>query len=252
MHKRKKWILAGIFIIAGLVCLLGSAHINTYTDTAQNEFFILNNILLSLANILLFTGAWNALHSAPTTEEILEAAQLPESFQDSGIVKIYETFTEIEWSKYFKKTKHVVFFFTYASNFTNKNLRYLEKLKNKKKAITVIVPDYNNDTMMDFFDRSFRYGKYSENPQSPLNSTKNRILETISVYKGMNAEIFLFPGEIKSTYYFFDDICVYAPFNHCKDRKYVPAIVSEKGGKWYEFCKMDINDIIKQSKKQEG
>ena len=246
MHKRKIWILAGIFIIAGLVCLLGSAHINTYTDTAQNEFFILNNILLSLANILLFTGAWNALHSAPTTEEILEAAQLPESFQDSGIVKIYETFTEIEWSK------HFVFFFTYASNFTNKNLRYLEKLKNKKKAITVIVPDYNNDTMMDFFDRSFRYGKYSENPQSPLNSTKNRILETISVYKGMNAEIFLFPGEIKSTYYFFDDICVYAPFNHCKDRKYVPAIVSEKGGKWYEFCKMDINDIIKQSKKQEG
>ena len=251
MYKKRRWVLAGVFIITGLVLLLGSAHINAYTDTSQNKFFIVNNILLSLANILLFTGAWNALHSTPTTEEILEAAQMPKDFQDSGIVRIYETFTEIEWSKYFKKTKHVVFFFTYASSFTHKNLRYLEKLKNKNRAITIIVPDYNNDTMMDFLDRSFRYGKYSENSENPLNSTKSRILETISVYKGMNAEVLLYPGEIKSTYYFFDDICVYAPFNHCKDIKYVPAIVSEKGGKWYEFCEMDINGIIEQSKKQE-
>ena len=181
MYKKRRWVLAGAFIITGLVLLLGSAHINAYTDTSQNKFFIVNNILLSLANILLFTGAWNALHSTPTTEEILDAAQLPKVFQDSGIVKIYETFTEIEWSKYFRKTKHVVFFFTYASSFTYKNLRYLEKLKNKNRAITIIVPDYNNDTMMDFLDRSFRYGKYSENSENPLNSTKNRILR-IYVY----------------------------------------------------------------------
>lgn len=246
---KKKYIIAILFVVGGLVLLLGSAHINLYTDMSKNINIIINNIVLSLANILIFTGAWNALHSTPTAEEILEIAKLPENFQDSGIVKIYETFTEIEWSKYFKKTKHVTFFFTYASNFTNKNLRYLEKIKNKKKAITVIVPDYNNSSIMDSFDQSFRYGEYSENKGSPLNDTKSRILETISTYKGLNAEIYLFPGSIRSTYYFFDDTCIYAPFNHCKERKYVPAIVSEKGGKWYEFCKMDIDDIIKQSKK---
>ena len=249
---KKKYVFAILFGAVGIVLLLGSAHLNIYTDMSKNINIIINNITLSLANIFIFTGAWNALHSTPTTEEILEAAQLPENFQNSGIVKIYETFTEIEWSKYFnKKNKSVIFFFTYASSFTHNNINNLEKMKNKK-TIKLIVPDYNNDKLMDSFDQSFRYGKYSENEENPLNDTKSRIIETISTYKGLNAEIYLFPGIIRNTYYFFDDICISAPFNHCKERKYVPAIVSKKGGTWYDFCKMDINDIISQSKKLEG
>lgn len=113
------------------------------------------------------------------------------------------------------------------------------------------MPDYHNENLMDSLDQSFKYGKYSENKDNPLNDTKSRIIETISTYKRLNAQVYLFPGSIKSTYYFFDDICIYAPFNHCKERKYVPAIVSKKGGKWFDFCKMDIENILVQSQPEE-
>lgn len=129
------------------------------------------------------------------TENILEAARLQESFQDHSIVEIYEAFAEIELSKSFNMKKKVILFFTYDSIFMNRNMRYLE---NKTKAIMVIVPDYNNDVMTFFLDCSFRCGKCSENFQSYLNSTNNRILKTISVYRGMNSEMLLYLGKIKS------------------------------------------------------
>lgn len=124
-------------------------------------------------------------------------------------------------------------------------------------TLTVILPDFNVDTIMDSLDYSFKYGKYSlsdrgnavdvkENENSKL-SVRARIKEAADTYIHLGAKVYLYKGDIRTTYYLFDHTCVFAPFNHCKTKQFVPGIMAESGKCFYEFCKLDIDEILQQS-----
>ena len=75
--------------------------------------------------------------------------------------------------------------------------------------------------------------------------------KAIEDFKKLNADIYLYSSNLKTTYYFFDDKCIIAPFKHGKDKYCVPAILCREGGALYEFCKNDLKQAIKKARKEQ-
>ena len=248
-----KWCIAGLILM--LVPFIGnylllSLNLNEYTNNLI--VLIINNLCTTLAIGAFISGAWEALNKKSFAEEILELSQVSDNYIKSGIIHVYEEFTDIDWRKLFKKAKKVVFFFTYGYSWRSNNRTALKMLQEQGTDITVILPNYKDESIIDSLDRNFNYGRYSHGPISENNkTTKTLIIEAKEYFENLGATILLYSGDIKSTYYLIDDKCVIAPFKHGATKISVPAILCQKEGTMFNFCKSDIDALLKESK-QEG
>ena len=91
--------------------------------------------------------------------------------------------------------------------------------------------------------------KHADRQSKEKNKNSRKLIEEAKeYYEKIGANLLFYPGNIKSTYYMIDDKCIYAPFKHSKEKSNVPAFLCVEGGTLFEFCKRDIDSIIKQSK----
>lgn len=251
--KTKLW--AALWIIVGLVFLLIPFGIDSYCDlTKQSEMtnetiiIIIKNIFSSLATIAFFSGAWEMLSKKSFAKEVLELSNVSTNYIDSGIVHVYKEFTDIDWKVLFKDSKNVICFFTYAYSWRSNNRSSLNMLKEQGTNISIILPNYNNDSIVDALNQDFKYGKYAQSGQDGASKDVKDLIREAEVYfKNFGATVKLYNGNIKTTYYLVDDKCIMVPFKHGGKKSSVPAILCKEGGALFDFCRKDIDSIIEES-----
>lgn len=249
-NTSKTKMKAAVCIIFALLLIIGTITLDYYFSQKGDVYIIiLINALPAIASIIGISGAWELFGKKSFAEEVLELSKVSDSYIKSGIVAVYDDFNDIEWGSILENVEHLTLFFVYAYSWRSRNYQYLEKLKNKGTKIRVILPDIRKEVITNSFDYDFGYGKYA-NPGSGKNNkfTKELIFEAIDHFRKLDAEIFLYPGSIRTTYYLIDETCVMAPFNHSgQERFHVPAVICKLEGNLYEFCKKDLEYIINQS-----
>lgn len=251
----KTKLKAAFWVVVGLVFLTIPFWINYFLvsfgfEEHSNNLYILliNNVFPSLATMAFMSGAWEALNKKSFAKEVLELSQVSDNYVKSGIIHVYNEFTDIDWMGLFKNAHKVVFFFTYAYSWRSNNRTALKLLEEQKTDITVILPDYTDDKIVDSLDRHFHYGQHFRLESHANKSTKELIADAQQFFEGMGATVKLYSGDIKSTYYLIDDKCVFAPFKHGQSKTSVPAILCKDDGTFFDFCKKDIDALIKESK----
>lgn len=251
--KTKLW--AAGWIILGLVFLVLPFILDYILDSIghpelSNNIIILliNNIFPALATIAFLSGAWEMLSKRSFAKEVLELSKVSDNYINSGIIHVYKDFTEIDWKELFRDSKKVTCFFTYAYSWRSNNRAALDMLKKQKTDVTIVLPDYNNNEIVDALNNDFKYAKYAEpNSENASKDVKNLIKEAEEFFIDFGATVKLYDGNIKSTYYLVDDMCVFAPFKHSNKKSSVPAILCKESGSLFEFCERDMASIIEVS-----
>lgn len=251
-NSEKTIIKALLFFIGALLLLLATYILGYYKEKGCFDggvtYLVIINIFTALASIFGVSAVWEAFSKKSFAKEILDLANVSENYIKSGITTVYSDFTDIEWSKKFKYSKDVTIFFAYGSGWRSENRKLLNSLKLNNANITVILPNFDNDELMDILNRRFNYDKYAKSEEYKAKSIKEEINMAIKDFKKYNASIKLYDYDITTTYYLIDNVCIFAPFNHSEEKGHVPAIECEKGGEWFEFCEYDIKEILKSAK----
>lgn len=234
-----------VLIIAGLLLLIASKLVDEFWPEAEFAFYrdLVLNILPIISTTVMISAVWELLGKRSFAKDVLGLSKIPENIIASGIVTVYKDFKDIDWAKELSGSSRLIMFLSYAYTFRNSNR---ERLRNfQDKEFIVIMPDPDNEKIMDELDRRFSYGPYSEGKKG---SVKEQINIAIKDYLSMGAKVKLFEGTILSTYYLMDEFCIYAPFNHGKTKGYVPAIKGQIGGNFYDFCRSEIDNVVSRSR----
>lgn len=244
------WVIGGLILLFLAVLLNYLIEISNHPEWNKSFFVIIaNNVLPALATIAFLSGAWEARSKRAFAREVLELAHVSDNYIQSGIKYVYKEFTDITWDDLFIGAKEVVFFFTYAYSWRNNNRTALKLLQKQGTKITVIMPDYTNEKITDALDMDFHYGEHADRQSKEKDKNSRKLIEEAKeYYEKIGANLLFYPGNIKSTYYMIDDKCIYAPFKHSEEKSNVPAFLCVEGGTLFEFCKKDLESIIKQSK----
>lgn len=251
--KTKLFVLG--WVIIGLILLSVPFFLDYFLESigaseASDNIIILfiNNISPALATIAFLSGAWEAHSKRSFAKEVLELSNVSDNYIDSGILHVYKEFSEIDWKDLFLNSKRVMCFFTYAYSWRSNNRTALNILKEQGTEVTIILPNYNNDQIVDALNNDFKYAKYTDsNSENASKDVKNLIKDAEEYFLDFGATVKLYDGNIKSTYYLIDNKCIFAPFKHGCKKSTVPAILCENGGTFFEFCKRDIASIIEAS-----
>ena len=252
-NRSTTWIRALIYIIILLVGIIVAVAIDYFFDDIENIWVAIGfELAFTLITVFGVSGLWEVLGKRAFAEEVLELAGIASDLQKSGIIGFYEKFTDIKWNEIFDGAKEVSLMFTYAYSWRNNNRQELKDVNDRKDSqLIVLLPDYKISKVCDMCDRDFSYGKYAgKGSENAKKKTASEIKKAIEDFKKLNAKIYLYPGNLKTTYYFFDDKCIVAPFKHGKDKYCVPAILCKEGGSLYEFCKKDLEQAIDKSRKE--
>lgn len=243
------WIILGLFLLFVPFLLDYIIESIGKPELSSNIIILfINNIFPALATIAFLSGAWEMLNKRSFAKEVLELSKVSSNYIDSGIIHVYKEFTEIDWKEMFQVSKKIVCFFTYAYSWRSNNRTALDMLKKQKTDLTIILPDYNNNGIVDALNYDFKYGKYAEpNSENANKDVANLIREAEEYFLNFGATVKLYEGNIRSTYYLIDDLCVLSPFKHGGKKSSVPAIVCKEGGYLFDFCQRDIKAILEES-----
>ena len=252
-NSSKTRIKVLICIIVLLIGIIVAVAIDYFFGDIENIWVAIGfELAFTFISVVGVSGLWEMLGKRDFAEEVLELAGVAGDIQKSGIIGFYEKFTDIKWDEIFNGAKEISLMFTYAYSWRNNNRQGLKDVSNKKNSqLVVLLPDYSIPEVCDMCDRDFLYGHHAEKgSENAKKTTENEIKQAVEDFKKLNADIYLYPGNLKTTYYFFDDKCIIAPFKHGKDKYCVPAILCREGGALFEFCKKDLEQAMHKSRKE--
>lgn len=235
-------LLSSAFIIICLALIIIGLLINDLWVVENNIYkSILLTVCSTAASIFGLSAAWEIVCKRSFSREILNLGGVTDNYINSGIEHVYERFKDINWQIELRGVKDFTIFLSYGYTWRNYNRQILETV-GKNANFTVILPDYRNSEIVNQLEKRFYTGKYPiEN--EPKSSLADAIKTAVYDFKSMGATVKLYDGTICSTYYLIDNKCIFAPFKHDTKKIDVPAIKCTNGGKFFEFCKNDINAI---------
>lgn len=247
--KALKWTIVGVLLI-GIPFVLD--YLVDVCDWDKNNLLIIaaNNIFPALGTICLLSFAWEIWNKRSFAKEVLELADVSENYIKSGIKAVYSDFSDINWNELFKGAKNVTCFFSYGYSWRRYNLTAIEKLRMQNTKVTIILPDYEDEEIMNSLNRDFAYEQYApSDKEDSLKDVRDYIRDAEEYFKDQGATVKFFKGNIKSSYYLIDNTCVFVPFKHGKEKRSVPAFLCEKddkNGMLFKFCQDDINAILNE------
>ncbi len=213
--------------------------ISAIPDTTLRIF--LTSLLSTIDTVILADVLWELLAKERFAKSLLNLVNISQNLANSGIETVFVNFLNIDWKREIKRTKNMTVVFTYAATWRESNRETLKWFSKKKHHIlNVIVPDCENEEIMEDFDRRFSFQK---------GETKHRIEECIIFFHNLHANIYLFQGTLHSSYYLLDNIAFMSFFRHSKEKEKVPALKIQKNGHMYRFVETEIDEMIKNSTK---
>lgn len=240
MKQKRNWhiIIWGsiLFLTVFLIVFFGISAIPN--DTLKT---FLTSLLSTVDTVILANVLWELLAKERFAKSLLDLVNISQNIANSGIETVFVNFLNIDWKREIKHTKNMTVVFTYAATWRESNRETLKGFSKKKHhVLNVIVPDCENEEIMEDFDRRFSFQQ---------GETKHRIEECIIFFHNLHANIFLYQGTLHSSYYLLDNIAFMSFFRHSKEKGEVPALKIQKNGHMYSFVEKEIDEMIKNSTK---
>jgi len=225
-----------------LLPILGfiSYLLSTQQDNGNFIISILYNLVNNAISVVIFGLIWQIFEKRFFASDIFDLANLSNNLVTAGISQYYDSFQDIDWKDQFLESKNLDMFFAYAITFSKNNRKRLHDAKESGMKIRVFYPNYESQVILDELD--YRFSK-------PLGEriTHLKITESIQFYKELGAEIYIFEGNILSSYYLFDNIAYISFFNHKKTQDSVPCFEVKKNGLLFNYISNEIKEIKERS-----
>ncbi len=244
--KEKNWKTIIGSIVFSIICfILVEWVIPEIKDNGIVSF--LTSITSTVAAAFLVNVLWELFAKKGFAELIYQITQISQNIEKSGIDNVDMDFSCIDWKHELCSTQNFTAVFTYARTWRNSNnatLKEYAKKVNKRRgnrvrgSFTIIMPDYENDRIMEEFDRRFQYDS---------GKTKSLIQESAKEYNELGAKVFLFDGSLHASYYLLDNVGFMSFFNHAKEKNTVPVIRAENKGTFYEYISTEVDNIRKNA-----
>lgn len=234
-------IKAGIIeVIATAVLIIGAIIIQHHWGD-QCWAIIIVPILSTVASIVGVAAVWEFFSKLKFATLVVKLANISANLQISGIVKYTNNFKDIYWREELKYTKYLKVVITYARTWREQNREVLADFIKRGGIVEIALPNYNNKDLMDEYDRRFSFVS---------GETCKRVAEAKKEFESLGAQITLCDRAFLNSYYFMDAYAIMAPFNHLKEKGYVPAIKAEKHGALYEYISKEIDAIFSSGKER--
>lgn len=234
-QKRHICSIAVYIIMFLLIFILNFFVIDRIADDTWRTFLV--SLFSTISAALLVNGIWELIEKERFTKHLLELVKISSNISTSGLEAVFIDFTKIPWDSELVESKNLIAVITYADTWRTTYKKELEALS-KKGRLKVIVPNYENDTIMDEFDRRFIFAK---------GETRQKIESCIDFFIKINADVYLYDGSIQSSYYMLDSVSYMSFFNHSQDQGIVPALKIENKGQMHKYVKNEIDNILNSS-----
>ena len=213
-----------------------------YLDKNNLLIRVIKELLICFSGLLGVSVLWEAIGKSNFADELLLKFHVSENLRKSKIDCVYDNFAEIEWNIILENCNSFKAFLSYGYTWRNNNRTYLEQaIKNCKSDNFIIVfPNYNNSEIVEELDR--RYGYSTGNK-----SVKDLIVESASWFYEKGAKVYLFNGTLCSSFYIYDNYCLYPLSKHGVEKSSVPVIKFHSNGALYKHVNEDFNRIIDNS-----
>jgi hypothetical protein len=210
----------------------------------QSLIHNVGSLLVASVPISLF---WELITKRRFLDEILAKARIAKELEDAGFVAVYESFQQITfWGDLFAQSQKLdIFFFSGHSWRSNCHDYIREFLSRPYARLRVIVPDPEDDGIVNELARQFRY-----TPERVRDGIQDAIHDFVSLApEGRKVEIYCFNGMSPHlSFYRFDNTTVYALYNHDSERSSVPAFVVRREGFLYRYLRHEFDVIQKNSR----
>ncbi len=208
-----------------------------WTQSNNTRIFLLSVFSTVFSLLIVFT-LWETIGKRSFAKDMLHLAKISTNINESGIEYVYSDFKKIIWREELKYANTLTIAFSYGETWRNYNLQALEELTRDKAKITIYFPNYLDPIVVSSLSMRFSYS---------IEEIVSRIKQSAKVFSQLGASVFLYNGTFQSSYYLIDNIGFMAPFNHKKEKSYVPAIKVARGGSMYEYIRNEIDAIHENS-----
>lgn len=240
-----KTLLFVVLFLVTTVVMLCIDEFWVLDDTGGSSFLaeksIIINLLSMFASACGLSAAWEIICKRSFAREILTLNKMSDSCYEAGVEYIYKDFNEIDWYEELHDTKDFTALICYGYTWRNHNRKVLCDYIENGGRLTVIMPDYSCEEIVNELDKRLGYGQCSTTGASA--STKDRIKEACADFKQMGATVKFFRRTLFSLYFIMDNKAIFSPLQHCEERLTHPAIRVNNRGSFFRFIAEDINNL---------
>jgi hypothetical protein len=244
----RSWIIAIIFAVLGVAGLFFSTFPG-FTDYWSGKE-LLRQLVFGLGFFLLAPIAigvlWELFIRRAFVDEIINRLRIAEEVRSAGIVGYTDNFNSgIDWDSYFKNASKLDILFSYGTTWRNMNEGNFKEFINRGGEIRVVLPDPDDDDTVSELARRFYY------EQDQLHT---RINEAIKFFKDLKSgkkdakiDVWLLNQPLLFSFYKFDNTIIMALFRHGSGRGGVPTIITQSGGRLYDFVSAEFDGMIQEN-----
>ncbi len=178
-------------------------------------------------------------------DDVLEIIELNKEIVKSGACEIYDSFQDIvkaKWEEYFASAKSIDVFICYGRTWRHKLSKEFKKLQQRTDVrMRVVLPDPNNERVINELALRFRYST------TQLIEYINNAIEFFKGLENISIEVMKFSEPPLFSLYRFDDILIFAIFNHHNHDKSVPTFICKEGGTLFDYFTKEFEELVKKS-----
>jgi hypothetical protein len=205
----------------------------------------IGSLLVASVPLALF---WDLFVRRKFLDEILAKAHLAKEVEDAGVLHIFRSFQQLgDWTAFFTGTLHLDIFFYSGHSWRSNNHEHLRSFLQKSHSrLRVVLPDPDDPQLVTQLSKQFGY--LSEKIQADIIEAKDDFVGLASGGAG-SVEIYYFREMSPHTsFYRFDNITIFALYNHDKERSPVPAFVIGNKGHLQDYFRHEFDVIVKRAR----
>lgn len=234
-----------LLFVIGLLILIAQLIAGYFWKDTESEairYFSLS-ISSTVASIFIVSAVWEWFCKIAFAKQIQLNLDISEKIIESGIKNVI-AFRDINWKEELTNVNDFTICIRFGNDWRNYHQDLINNFISAKNKMTVILPDYNSDKVLNSLLLI-----YPENHGKPntVPDIKKQLSNSVSDYEGLNVKVLLFPGVINASYYRLDKTILYSPYAHDVSESQLP-VLKLSDGSFHKFCDNDIEDIIKKSK----
>jgi len=224
--------------LVGIACLLWSGYIKK-----EPWLTLVREVgAVSLA-LGVLTAAWDFAAKRTFAEEILRQLHVSEQLNAAGVTDVTTDFAGLSWNELFRGARRVDLFFASPKSWLFANHERLRAaLRDRHVRIRVVIPDATSADVLN--DLAHRWGSTNDDVRSAIQYTETT-LKTLSAESSAVAhvEIWALRRAPLYTYYRFDNVAIFATYNHSPSQKPVPAFVCSRPGSLFSLLESYFDEM---------
>jgi len=228
-------------IIVSLILFIISIFIDKYTNKFLVRIF--QNVLIAVSGLLGVSAVWEFIGKQSFANELLDKFNISQEIKKANLECVYDTFADVDWYNIFNEATTFKGFVSYGYTWRNNNRTYLKTAIDNctKENFIMVFPNFNERTIIDELNRRYGYDGNDKNVESYIKESVIWFLEN-------GAKVYLFNGTLCTSFYLYNNHCIYPLSKHGTDKASIPVIKFKSNGVLYKHVVDDFNRILNESK----